>query len=440
MDRRNFLRNSSKAAIAPLLPRLFASSAFAESTSSDYKAVVCLYLFGGNDGNNMLVPMDDYYQQYTVGRGAITLSRNSLLPLAGSTSGRLFGLHPALTNLTSLYNQGHAALVANAGPLTTPLTKATIAQGAATPQDLFGHTSQLAEWQSAITRTSSSTGWAGRIADVLSAQSQTTALPTVVSTAGWSLLGAGAKTSAVATSGGSSTIQVLNALSTLGPVISRLEQGDPLNHLHDLISQRQSGFMGQANVLAQVFQAGSGIRTVFPQTSIGQQLQTVAQIIHGRSQSGTSKQIFFCQDANLYDTHAKQLDGQMSNLLDIDAALGAFMAAMTEIGMFDNVTLFSMTDFARAKQVNSTAGTDHAWGNHHFVAGGAVRGGKIYGTFPSLVMGGDDDAGTTGLWIPTTSGSQYAATLAQWLGVGPSDLGSIFPELGNFSTQTLNFV
>jgi len=444
MNRRQFLSQGGKmtlgAGVAPLLPRLLTSSAFAQSSTSSYKAIVCLYLFGGNDGNNMLVPIDNHYDEYTPGRGSLALARSSLLPITATSDGRLFGVHPSLPRVTALYNEGNAAFLANCGPLNAPATKATLNEVTNASLNLYSHPGQTTEWQSAITMSNSTTGWGGRIADLLSTQALSGAAPTVISTAGWSLFGTGLQAQSVTTGLGGNTVGVLNALQTLGPVLKSMENGDPLNHLHDAISEQQAGFINQTNGLTAVFRAGSTIKTLFPSTSVGQQLQAVAQLINGRSASAATQQIFYCQDGNPYDFHATQLAFQASNLAEVDAAIGSFVDAMIEIGMFDQVTLFTMTDFARSKQVNSSQGSDHAWGNHHFMVGGAVKGTKIYGTFPSLVMGGADDAGSTGLWIPTTSGSQYAATLTRWLGVNATDTAKIFPELAGFPTPTLGFL
>ena len=441
MHRRHFLKRSGLIAaqlgVAQLLPRLFTAHAFAQSTKG-YKAIVCLFLPGGNDGNNMLIPMDAQYKDYLAGRGSVALPSGSLKQLIPTSGGRLFGLNPSLSSVASLYNSKQAAFIANTGPLTAPLTKASLNQDGRTPTQLFSHSGQQAEWQSANTQGDSTSGWAGRIADALSSNAST--VPTVISTAGWSLWGQGAGTSAAATGFGSNSVGVLNALQTLNPVLSAMEGGGMNNSLQAAISQMQSSYLTTTNSVIAAVSAGAALKTVFPSTSIGQQLRTIAQIISGRSTTGASQQIFFCQDQNSYDTHITQVQVQGANLAQIDAAVGAFANAMQEIGLFGDVTLFTMTDFARSLVSNSSGGTDHAWGNHHLVVGGSVRGGDVYGTFPSLVLGGDDDYGTTGLWIPTTSGSQYAATLAKWLGVSATDTQRVFPELANFTNPYLGFL
>jgi uncharacterized protein (DUF1501 family) len=405
-----------------------------------YKALVCLNLTGGCDGNNMLIPADQSYAEYALGRGPLALGRTSLAPMNAASSGRLFGANPSLTNVTSLFNSGNAAWLANAGPLTRPLTKQSLLQGAAAPMNLYDHPFQIAEWQSAVTSTSSVNGWAGRIADVMASQMSGATVPMVISTSGWSLLGTGANTLAASVGTGGNSIGVLNALQSLLPAITAMEKGDASNHLHQMMSSMQSGILQTTSQLNQAYAAGSSLKTVFPATSIGQQLQAVASLIKGRSTLGATRQIFVCTDDGIYDNHIDQINLQGQLLTGLDAAIGAFASAMNELGLFDQVTLFTMTDFARTLQANGSGGSDHAWGNHHLIVGGAVKGGDVYGTFPSLALGGDDDTGSQGAWIPTTSGSQYAATFAKWLGMSASDNASIFPELSNFSKPTLGFL
>lgn len=443
MNRRQFLSTSSKvitaAATMPLLPRLMCSSALAQQPTSGYRAIVCLYLSGGNDGNNTLIPTDQYYADYVAGRQGLSLSRSSLQALSKTSSGRTFGLHPSLSNMASLYNRGYAGWLANTGPLATPSTKASLTQGSSAPLGLFSHQSQAIEWQSAITESASSSGWAGRLADRLASTMSDSSVPMIVSTAGWSLLGAGNTTSAAALGNGTNTVQVLNGLQLLSPYITQMSDTDASNHLLSKIAGMQSGMLATTNALNRAVQVGGNFSTVFPSTSLGAQLEVIAKSINGHSAVGASRQIFYCQQLS-YDTHTNQLNIQQSNLADLDASVAAFTSAMQEIGMFDNVVLFTMSDFARAQVPNTSGGTDHGWGNHHLIVGGAVKGGDVFGAFPSLVLGGDDDLKNTGLWIPTTSVSQYAATLSGWLGAQASDVSSVFPELANFTTPLPKFV
>ena len=260
MQRRQFLKNSGALAtgfgFAPILPRLFASQAFAETTTT-YKAIVCLFLPGGNDGNNMLIPVDSQYNEYSAGRGSVALPRETLKMLNATPSGRLFGLNSSLSNVASLFNSNHAAFVANTGPLTTPLTKAALSQSVQIPTQLFSHSAQQAEWQSANTQSDSTSGWAGRIADALTNSSSR--VPTVISTAGWSLLGQGATSSAAATGFGANSVNVLNALQSLNPVLSNIEGGGSANALQNAIAQTQSGYMSTTTSLLSAINAGASL-------------------------------------------------------------------------------------------------------------------------------------------------------------------------------------
>jgi len=434
MNRRDFLFNSSKMVAVPLLSRLAAAPLLAQSIGTGYRAVVCVYLYGGNDGNNTLIPTDSHYAQYTQGRGTLVLPVGSLNKL--NPGSRSFGLHPSLKNMASLYNEGHSAWLVNAGPLTAPYQKGV---GTNLPQNLFSHAGQATEWQSAMTQTDGATGWAGRIAEILSAQTPSAA-PVVISTGGWQLLGASQSVEMGAiSSGGTTTASVINALEAFSSSLSAMDADGSTNRLTAEISRMKSGHLSSTKLLLQAQNAGAAIKTTFPTSALGRQLKSIAQMINGHTAMDASRQIFMANVVG-YDTHVDQLRLQANNLADLDASVGAFANAMQEIGMFDQVTLFTMTDFSRSHQANSTNGTDHAWGNHHLIVGGAVQGGSLYGTFPDLIMGGDSDFGNIGLWIPTTSGSQYAATVAKWLGLGTADLATIFPELKNFPQSTLGFL
>ena len=192
------------------------------------------------------------------------------------------------------------------------------------------------------------------------------------------------------------------------------------------------------NAMLKNLSAGAPLATPFPQTDIGSQLQQVAQIIRLRQSTGMSRQVFFCSLGG-FDTHSGQSWGQWDLLRQISAAMSAFYNATTEMGIADQVTTFTESDFGRTLQP-SGSGSDHGWGSHHLVMGGAVKGGDLYGAFPTLALGGPDDANTRGVLIPTTSVDQYGATMAKWFGVGPAAMPQVFPTIGNFSNADLGFL
>jgi len=193
-------------------------------------------------------------------------------------------------------------------------------------------------------------------------------------------------------------------------------------------------------VLTAATKSVSPLKTVFPANNgLAAQLQQVAEIIQVRAALGVQRQIFFCGIGN-FDTHSDQLTLQASLLSGISPALAAFYQATQELGVANQVTAFTMSDFARTFQPNSNTGTDHAWGSHHIVIGGAVQGGKMYGTFPTLSLGGPDDSGSNGRWVPSTGSVQYASTLAQWFGVPANELATVFPNIGSFASNNLGFV
>lgn len=438
MNRRTMLggmgRLAAGAGFLSMFSRISSAAAYVSATGS-YRALVCVQLAGGNDGNNMVIPYDNAYSEYASGRGALALPRSGLNPLVASSQ-RTFALHPSLKNLSSIYNTGGAAILANAGPLTKPTTKVDFQNLTSLPADLFSHSSQQNEWSSGESSSSTPvTGWFGRVADQLSSKFSSS-LPMVTSTVGWTLVGQGLNTIQATTGMAGTSPTFASALQELLPALSASNLNSLGSRLETQIGGQTSSFTSTSRLLATATAAGATIKTAFPPTSLGNQLQNIVQLINGRTVSGASRQMFICQGGG-YDTHVNQLSIQADNLADLDACLLSFANALEEIGMSDQVTLFTVSDFARSHQANSTGGSDHAWGNHHIIMGGAIRGAQMYGRFPSLVLGGDDDASNSGLWIPTTSGSQYAATMAEWLGLDASISPQLFPDLVNFSQRVL---
>jgi uncharacterized protein (DUF1501 family) len=446
MNRRSFVRYASLAAAGNAAGfRPFGMLNGMASTAPDYKALVCIFMYGGNDSNNTLIPLDATgYAAYSGIRGPLTLSAGSLLPLAAGANGN-YGLHPSLPQSQALFNSGNLAFVTNVGTLVQPLTPAQYqAGGAPTPTNLFSHPDQQLEWQNAAQGGGTSTGWAGRIADTMLASYNSGAqIPLITSVYGDTLFCNGASTTPVAVNPGnlqggkcSEGAACAGRLETAQQLVT-FESGLSLVQADNAITTNAYKYM---SVLGNAVQSVVPLTTVFPSgNSLGAQLQQIAQIIQVRQALGVGRQIFFAGLGN-FDTHAGQLDIQSGLLSQLDGAMGAFYQATQELALANQITTFTMSDFSRAMQPNSNTGSDHAWGGHHMVMGGAVQGGQIYGTYPTLVLGGPNDSGANGRWLPTTASSQYAATLASWFGVSSGNLNTVFPSLANFTTTNLGFV
>lgn len=442
LPRRSFIKYASLAAaghMAGLRP-FGALNALAE-TSGDYKALVCIFLFGGNDANNMIVPFDKAgYAAYSSLRGPMALAQNSLLPLASEPN---FALHGNMAGIQSLFNAGNAALVANVGTLLRPTTRDLYLQGKSLPANLFSHPDQQAEWQNETAISTARTGWAGRVADLFSnSYNVNAAIPLVTSVAGDTTFCDGVTAVPLAVTPGGLTISqcaehsLCNARQAAAQGIMRLNSNVSLVTADNQITTNAYTYPA---ILSDAIKSVQPLATSFPATSIGGALKQIAQIIQVRAAMGVKRQIFFANMGG-YDTHSAQLLLHASLMGQLGAAMQSFYQATQEMGVEDSVTSFTMSDFSRAFQPNSNAGTDHAWGGHHLVVGGAVKGGKMYGTFPTLALGGPDDSGTNGRWIPSTASTQYAATLAQWFGVPTTQLATVLPNIGNFSTTNLGFI
>ena len=417
------------------------------AASTDYKALVCIFMFGGNDGNNLLIPADTAgFDNYTKLRGAIALPSNQILKIAGPNKSE-FALHPSMKNFQGIYEAGHAAMVANVGTLVQPMTQAqyNAAKAGTLPYNLFSHSDQQQQWQTSAYDGLGTTGWGGRAIDVINKYQDNGAsrFPGFLSASGNVIQGVGVQSRAATVVPGATL--GLSGFTGAGATVRDAQ-------LQKLISLKTGGSLVTAagttledgitddNLLSTALGTAKLPTSVtFPATSIGGQLKEVASIIQTHSALGMNRQIFFVSLGS-FDTHSAQLTGQGTLLTQLDAAIGAFFTALGDIGMANNVTAFTESDFSRTLKPTSTLGSDHAWGNHHMVFGGAVKGGTIYGQFPELALGGPNDAGGEGRWIPTTSIDQYGATLASWFGVQAADLGTVFPNIKNFSTKNLGFV
>ena len=444
MNRRSLIRNASLLAAGNVLGfRPFGMLNSLAQTGSSYKALVCVFLFGGNDANNTVIPFDTSgYANYASLRGPLALAQNALLPLTPTPN---FALNPNIPELQALYNSGNAAIVSNVGTLIQPTTRTTYLGGkVTTPSNLFSHPDQQLEWQNAAQSTVTQTGWAGRIADAINITYNVNAqIPMIASVAGDTLFCNGSNTSPASVTPGnlgnascSEGTECAGQLATAQQLVS-LSTGLSLVQADNAMTSNAYSY---AASLTAATQSVAALKTVFPANNgLASQLKQVAQLIQVRAALGVQRQIFFAGIGN-FDTHSDQITLHSGLLASISAAMGAFYNATVELGVQSEVTTFTMSDFSRTFQPNSNTGSDHAWGSHHIVMGGAVNGGKMYGTFPTLALGGPDDSGSNGRWVPTISSSQYAATLAEWFGVPTAQLSTVFPYIGNFGTTSLGFV
>ena len=450
MDRRHFLQHAGALGAGAALAQLGMFSARAQA-ASDFKALVCVFMYGGNDGNNTVVPIDSSgYAGYAVTRGPIALAQNTLLPLVEAGGSARFGLHPALggtAGLQALWENKELAIVTNVGTLVSPLTKAQyLAAGSAKPQSLFSHLDQQLQWQASLSNAPSDTGWGGRLADQLASLNSGSSIPSMISTTGNNLFVTGRASQAL-------TIPTSGAFGLTGFDTSAAGMAR-LSALRALLGvDRGTDLLDAAqDVMAGALQSSAVLNPILTTTttpvsgyfagqtsSIAKQLLAVGKVIEARAALNARRQVFLVSIGS-FDTHSNELNTHNTLFAQLGMALKSFHDAMTGIGAGSSVTSFTLSDFARTYKPNSNGGTDHAWGNHHFVAGGAVKGGRFYGTWPSLALGGPDDEGTEGRWIPTTAVDQYAATLASWFGADAAGLASVLPNLASFSPSTLGFI
>ena len=416
----------------------FARDVAAAGTVTDYRALVCLYMAGGNDSNNMIVPVDTArYTQYQSIRSGLALSAAKLLSPISDGRGGAYALHYGLTEMNPLYESGRVAIVLNVGQLQRPLTRDQYRQGLTAPSNLFSHSDQtLQAYAGEPTLTGS--GWGGRLLDCFSVSDNLAA----VSVASPSMFLDGTNVRGnVVPPGASLPLSGMN----IWPAKAANARRQAVNELLGL--HGGSPIRDAANrALADGLQLGDALagsaklpalETAFPTTSIGTQLKEVSRLVRLRAQMGPGRQVFFCSISG-WDTHSSQ-DGTHWNLLQqVSKAIDAFYAATVEIGLAEQVTTFTQSEFNRTLQTNGS-GTDHAWGSHQLVVGGAVRGG-IYGDYPTLVLGGPDDANTRGVWVPKISTSQFGATLGKWFGAADSELVWAFPTLPQFAGYDVGFM
>ena len=445
-SRREFMKDTLRSAAA--LGAVGSMAKFGEmnalaATGSGYQALVCIFLLGGNDGHNTVVPITTAKQNYGLyaqGRGPLAIPQGSLLPISNGSD--TYGLHPSLVEIQSLYNQGKAAVLANVGMLVQPITRSVYLtnKSAVIPSALFSHSDQSSQWQTGIPAGTGNSGWGGRITDLLQTQNSGAIFPPVTATNSCQLFCTGVQTfpatvppTGMATLGGLSSLSANAAMQQL----LTFDNGVQLVQAANGIVTRGNNY---AKTLTGLLASAPALQTQFPANNpLAAQLQTVAKVMSVRNQLGLTRQIFFCV-LDGFDTHSQQVETQTPLLQQLSQAVLAFYQATQELGIDGAVTTFTASEFGRTLTPSGNDGSDHAWGNHHFIIGTGVKGGTFYGNFPLLVPGGADDAGTRGVLLPTTAVDQYGATLAQWFGVPAGSLPSVFPNIANFGTSPLGFL
>jgi len=469
-SRRHFLKTASMASMAglsvsPFLLELNSLAAMAQDSggSSDYKALVCVFLQGGNDGHGTVIATDaesySAFQQARSGAPGLAYPQNQLLPITLKTpqSGRTFGLNPYLPGIQNLFNAGRAAIIANTGTLVAPATKTQIqANSVPLPASLYSHFDQTAAWQ-AISATGGSavhTGWGGSMADLIESMN-TNSMFTCISTAGIALFLSGQTSFQLnVTSAGpipiSGLAQPLFGQQAGSNALASILTADETNLFakeYEVVINRST--QAQALLATTMLPAGptgvpnppqylDPITKVLTDNQLAISLQTVARIIGGRSGLGVSRQIFYVQLGG-FDMHDNQAPQHARLLTQLGQAFEYFDGVMMSSGLGNQVTTFTASDFGRTLTANSD-GTDHGWGSHHFVVGGAVQGQDMYGTYPVIGVNQVNDMGA-GRLIPTTAVDQYSATLARWFGLSDSQVKQVFPNFSNFgSNPYLNFM
>jgi uncharacterized protein (DUF1501 family) len=444
--RRQFLRRAALVSAAtgtPFAANLLLAGAAAAQTASDHKALVCVFLDGGNDQSNLVVPASGAaYADYQRARPTLALPAASLLPIApAGFSGPALGLHPALAPLKTLFDQNKLAVVANVGTLLAPVTKSQWNRGRPTvnvPFQLFSHSDQAAAWQTALPDRRSATGWLGRAGDLTAdVFNPGSGVSISMSVGGQNVMLAGDRTVQYQlTTNGAVKVGSLTGLygnAANGMILRRL-MSDQRSHLFENELTRISArAVASEGVVTQALSAVS-LTTAFPDTAIGRQLRMVARMIGARQGLNQRRQIFFVHMGG-YDFHDNLLDDQNRLLGELAAALGAFQQAVDGLGVAPNVTTFTVSDFGRALQHNGR-GSDHGWGSHQFVMGGAVRGGRVLGDWPTVALNGPEDAGQ-GRLIPSMAVDEYAATLVRWFGVSDGSIGTVLPYLGRFARRDI---
>jgi uncharacterized protein (DUF1501 family) len=403
------------------------------------------------------------YASYSAVRQNLSLPVASVVPITSQNpDGHTYGLHPKCPQLGTLFGEGKLALAFNVGPLSYPMNKAQYQNGSVPkPPQLFSHSDQVTHWQTSLPDQPPKTGWGGRIADLIH--------PLQYQLVGGVPTANSSKIALCSSLGGTNTFEVGNKyaqyrVSTNGAVTMTGLSASHLTAMKDILAissadlanlQRAaySGVVENAIAVGATLNSATAtaptFTVAFPNTTLGNQLKMIAKLIYARTALNMKRQIFFAQVGG-YDTHTAQIGnaaaptdttvGSHANLLkEINDSVFAFQRAMEQLGTSNSVTSFTASDFSRTFKTNGQ-GSDHAWGSHHLLVGGAVQGGRTYGTFPVQQVTGADSISSNGVWLPRIAVDEYSATLARWFGVSSADLATVFPNIGRFASPNLGFM
>jgi uncharacterized protein (DUF1501 family) len=463
ITRRSFLRQAACAAVgtAGVTNALFdlrKIAAFSLGNSAalagDYKALICLFLYGGNDAGNLIIPAGSDYAAYSAIRGTIAIPQASVLPISPLTSdGRSWGLHPNLAEVKTLFDQQKMAIMSNVGSLVEPLggNSDYRLSSKKKPPQLFSHSDQQVQWQTSVPDfgLGAVTGWGGRMGELaaLKALNSSGQVSVCISIAGNNTFQVGDTVVPynVSTSGAAGPSGYIYTGNTGGDAIrSRaIDQLIALSHTNlfeKTFSDTKKRAIDNAALLktalarSDTTQGGTALVTTFPTTGLGNQMKMIARLIKGRDDLNLRRQIFFVSVGG-YDTHTNESTAHTGLYTELSQAMAALYAETVAQGVQDSVTTFTASDFGRTYQSNG-GGSDHGWGSHHMIMGGAVKGGNLYGNrgMPTLAIGSPDDTGQ-GRWVPSTSVDEYAARLALWFGVSQTDIPAVLPNMSRFNTN-----
>lgn len=449
INRRNFLAHTGAVSLAGIAATL---GSIREVQAADYKALVVVFLSGGFDGNNVLVPLDAAYSDYAKARPSLALPKDSFVRLSGSYIGHQFGLSPANSALANLFEQKRMAVISNVGALVQPTTMAQFKNNSVKLPPFLGSHAEQEQWIQGWMGDENTSGWGGRTMDAMAAEMKNFQ-PLVAMARDYTAVVSNSTNLSLANSGsgsrwgGAELSDPNNVARQRVEWASRLQSG---NVYDSEFSRSLRAAYNDTVVFAQGQSSGTSPSGNFPDVQVGRDLRYLAKHLSYAKQAGARRQIYLVQDGG-YDTHTDQLSTSTSTpglemrIGDVANSLSAFDKSIQSYGMNNDVITVVMSEFGRTLDPAAGAGSDHAWGNHWFALGGPVKGGTIYGsTFPTLQTGGVDDASFwqpyRGQWLPQFSSDQFMADLVQWLGLTPAQALAVMPNLANFSQRTIGFI